>query len=124
MRKFLIPQPSERMIRENILHVLNLAGYYVWTNNVGGMNLRYTDRQGTTRERRVRFGKAGMSDIIGIQPKTGVFIAIEVKTPKTKTHVTQWQQDFIDEVNRMGGIGFVAWNEDIVKEKLKLRMTL
>ena len=48
----------------------------------------------------------GVSDIIGLLPPTGRFLAIEVKRPGGKP--TQEQQQFIDTINENGGVGFVA----------------
>ena len=48
----------------------------------------------------------GVSDIIGCLPKTGRFLAIEVKRPGGKP--TPEQQQFIDTINAAGGLAFVA----------------
>lgn len=114
----LIPQPSEHQIMDAIQDLLRYDGYKVWRNNVGAMP--YQDKYG--KSRMVRFGQAGMSDLFAIQPKTGRFIAIEVKTPKTINTVKPWQQDFIDQVNHYGGIGMVAWNVDMVAQKLGIKL--
>ena len=61
----------------------------------------------------------GVSDIIGILPRGiaastgGRFLAIEVKRPGGR--VSPHQQQFIDRVNRMGDLGFVAYSvEDVI----------
>jgi hypothetical protein len=54
----------------------------------------------------------GVSDIIGLLPPNGRFLAIEVKRPGGKP--TQEQQNFIDAVNRAGGLAFVAFSVDDV----------
>ena len=56
----------------------------------------------------------GVSDIIGCIPKTGRFLAIEVKRPGGKP--TQEQQQFIDTINAAGGLAFVARSVDEVAE--------
>tara|TARA_A100001015_G_scaffold307426_1_gene403312 strand:- start:5021 stop:5380 length:360 start_codon:yes stop_codon:yes gene_type:complete len=48
----------------------------------------------------------GVSDILGVLD--GKFVAIEVKTPKTRKRVSVDQKKFLDQVNSSGGIGFVA----------------
>jgi hypothetical protein len=58
----------------------------------------------------------GVSDIIGCLPKTGRFLAIEVKRPSGKP--TQEQQQFIDTINDAGGLAFVAHSVEEVEEKL------
>lgn len=56
----------------------------------------------------------GSSDIIGIY--RGLFLAVEVKTPKGR--VSADQQIFLDAVNRAGGIAFVARDKKDVKTML------
>lgn len=53
----------------------------------------------------VRFGKKGMSDLLGIL-EGGYFLAIEVKSAKGK--LTEEQENFLAMVNRFGGCGIVA----------------
>lgn len=54
----------------------------------------------------------GVSDIIGCIPKTGRFLAIEVKQPGGKA--TAEQQQFIEMINAAGGLAFVAHSVDEV----------
>ncbi len=54
------------------------------------------------------------ADYVGLYH--GKFTACEVKTPTG--HVKPGQQDFIDMVNREGGIGFIARSVDEAVEKL------
>jgi hypothetical protein len=58
----------------------------------------------------------GVSDIIGCIPKTGRFLAIEVKRPGGKP--TSEQKQFIDTINDAGGLAFVASSIDDVLVKL------
>lgn len=57
----------------------------------------------------VRFGFEGCSDIIG-QLKDGRFLALECKAEKG--YVTKEQQEFIDRVNRHGGLAGVVRSID------------
>ena len=82
---------------------LRYKGYMIWRINVGAA--RY-ERNG--RSSFVRFGVPGMADLIGIMPKSGRFVAIEVKRPSAIKKVTRWQQEFLDQVNDAGGLGLVA----------------
>ena len=59
----------------------------------------------------------GVSDIIGCLPKTGRFLAIEVKRPGNKP--TAEQQQFIDIINDAGGLAFVAHSIEEVQTKLE-----
>lgn len=57
----------------------------------------------------------GVADIIGLQKDTGRLIAVEVKRKGNKP--TNDQQLFIDEVNRLGGIGIIAYSvDDLIKK--------
>lgn len=58
----------------------------------------------------------GVSDIIGCIPKTGRYLAIEVKRPGGKP--TAEQKQFIDIINEAGGLAFVADSIESVKSKL------
>jgi hypothetical protein len=55
----------------------------------------------------VRVGEKGVSDLIACSP-SGAFIAVEVKKPGGKP--TEEQLDFIDEINKRGGVALVADN--------------
>lgn len=57
----------------------------------------------------------GVSDILGIL-KDGKLLAIEVKAKKTRASFEQ--QIFIEDVNKNGGIAFVAWSMGQVKSIL------
>lgn len=54
----------------------------------------------------------GVSDICGILPKTGQWLAIEVKAEGKKKNVTANQQAFIDCINLNNGIAVVVDCED------------
>jgi len=58
----------------------------------------------------------GVSDIIGCIPKQGRYLAIEVKRPGGK--LTPEQQQFIDIINAVGGLAFVAHLVDEVIVRL------
>lgn len=73
--------------------------------------------------------KAGVPDIIGCYPllinsnmvgKTiGAFIGIEVKTPETKTNVSELQQINLDMISKSGGFTRVMWDYKEVENLLK-----
>jgi len=56
----------------------------------------------------VRFGPAGQSDILGLIPPHGRFLAIEVK--RGGQGPTDDQLRFINRVNKAGGLAFVAYS--------------
>jgi hypothetical protein len=69
----------------------------------------------------VHFGLCtGSSDLVGIVPPSGRFLAIEVKTYFGKT--TPGQEAFLKMVNDCGGIGFVARSPEEALEILRGRV--
>lgn len=95
---------KELDIQKMVMFEVSRLGHTVFRNNVGVLK----DHRGIP----IKFGLCvGSSDLIG-WTKTGKFLAIEVKTPKGR--VSQDQQNFIDVVNKAGGIAFVARHPDDV----------
>lgn len=62
------------------------------------------------------YQKTGIPDILGCHK--GIFIGIEVKTPKTKNNVSELQKKCIRDINQAGGISFVAWDVEDVRNIL------
>ena len=78
--------------------------------------IKYLEDNGAYVVKVVQATKNGVPDIIACID--GKFIGIEVKTPSTKTRVSDLQKYNIDTINKTGGVAFVAWDLDMVKEKL------
>lgn len=95
-----LSSPKESEIQRDILQLLKLHGVFCWRNNNAGI---FDNKTGRWRGSN---SLLGASDILGIYK--GKFLAIEVKRPKGR--LTQHQKDFIDRVNKEGGIGFVAYS--------------
>jgi len=114
-----LPSVSEHAIMNAIIDLLRYENYYVWRNNTGAQKHTYNGR-----ERWVRFGKPGFSDIFAVQPKTGRFIALEVKTPRTKNSATRFQLDFIQRIKDQGGIAAVVCSAEEVIALLDLKTLL
>ena len=114
------PKPRAPTIRHeaNILKaVLECLRYHpkvarVWRQNAG--TLSAYNRDGS--ERFIRMGATGISDVIGFL-KGGRFLACEVKAPGKNP--TAQQQEFLDSVNRAGGLAFVARSVDDVMAALQ-----
>lgn len=88
----------EGAVLATILDYLAIRHVYVWRNNTG-------------RKGGINFGKVGSSDILGILDD-GRFLAIEVKGPKGEATLEQLQ--FLAEIGKRGGVGFVAHSiEDV-----------
>lgn len=101
---------AETNLNRAALSYLELRGILAWRTNTGAATF------GTgTAKRFVRFGRPGISDIIGVLPD-GRFLAAEAKVGKRVA--TDAQQNFIDEVNRLGGVGFVFYDLDELEEHL------
>jgi hypothetical protein len=67
--------------------------------------------------RLVKFGSVGMSDFYAIGPG-GISIWIECKRPEGG-RLSAPQHEFLDEINRNGGIGIVVNSIDSLEEQLK-----
>ena len=61
--------------------------------------------------------KAGVLDVIVCYK--GRFIAFEVKTPDEKTNVSDLQEYNINEIIKNGGLAYVVWELNQVKEIIK-----
>ena len=129
-------QRRESDIQEAILDYLNRTpGCVAWKSGAASFRASYRDRKtGAIRERFVKVGRAGVSDIIGWVrttvripngPNGAPFVftyprwlAIEVKRPgeKPKPH----QQRFLDRVHDSGGLALVARSVDDVRRGLGL----
>lgn len=103
------PKPIlEQHIQKQILDYLRFRGIPCYKHQNAG--IRKPDGSYIPTHTR------GVSDIIGCIPKTGRFLAIEVKRPGGKP--TSEQKQFIDTINDAGGLAFVASSIDDVLVKL------
>ena len=123
---------KEADIKSAILLFLRAHGIACWLTGVGAYRATHNGR-----ERFIRLGTKGMSDIVGILPgsrsvrgvtglaglsvttnEVGRALFIEVKTPTGK--IRPEQTAFLQTVVKAGGIGFVARSVDDVRAKLGL----
>ena len=65
----------------------------------------------------VSASKSGIPDLLVCYK--GRFIAFEVKTPDKKNNVSDLQQHNINEIIKYGGLAFVVWELNQVKEIIK-----
>lgn len=110
------------LMREIQLRASEL-GHRLWRNNVAQGWVGEQTRVGTPTMVRMYPGDVlirsarslhaglapGSSDLIGLT-SAGRFLAVEVKAPKGRA--TEGQESFIEQVQRMGGIGIVAKSVD------------
>ena len=112
-------RPEREIVRAILDALRSVPGVVAWRNNTGAVTV---SARGGSKRRFVRFGEAGMSDIIGWRrevvasapdPPQGVravFLALEVKRPGK--HATLEQADFLRRVRVAGGIAAVVTNVD------------
>ena len=81
-----------------IVALLELNGIPAWRQNTGGRH--WTRKDGS--EAYVPFGIPGQSDILGIIPPIGRFLAIEVKKPGNKPTTEQWA--YMLGIQKAGGV--------------------
>lgn len=84
------------------LDLLRLRGCFAWRQNQGGMTASYKGRS-----RFLRFaGVDGISDIIGLLPRTGRLLAVECKMPGKRP--TDAQRGFLDAITAAGGLSLIV----------------
>jgi hypothetical protein len=102
----------ENKVKKAVLEFLALRGITAFRVNSGAMR--------STHKGKARMfwfvGMKGVSDILGVIPPHGRFLAIETKVKPRKA--TADQQKFLDMVNSSGGLGIVAYTLDDVMEAL------
>jgi hypothetical protein len=99
----------EAVLLKNVMLEASKLGARVWRNHVGGF---YT-KDG--RYQRTGLCK-GSSDLIGIYQ--GRFLAIECKT--TIGRLSPEQTNFLEQVNKNGGIGIVCRDEKDLEKMLAI----
>jgi len=84
----------EKHIEQDILEYLSyLPECYAWKNHSTGI---YDPTRKVFRKNKNKHVIKGASDILGIYQ--GLFLAIEVKTPKRRSSVTIEQRAFLDQI--------------------------
>jgi hypothetical protein len=95
-----LSKPLERDILSACLKLLSTRGIPCFRNNTGAFALG----DGPSK-RFFRAGTVGSSDILGVIPPSGRFLAIETKRPGEKP--TAEQRAFLRAVQDAGGVGLV-----------------
>tara|TARA_R100001510_G_C7638374_1_gene196230 strand:- start:136 stop:474 length:339 start_codon:yes stop_codon:yes gene_type:complete len=107
MKKDLTEKEIENAILDYLAHI---PGTY-WKNNTVGVY----DPVKKVHRKPGKYHRNGVSDILGVD-SSGRFIAIEVKALKGR--LSENQKTFIDDINKHGGLAFVARSVDDVREHL------
>jgi hypothetical protein len=93
------PKEKESVLQKAIIEYLNKIGIFAFRHNTGAVLMRYKGKN-----RFIRFGIKGSSDILGIM-KDGRFLSIEVKR--------KGETPTLDQFNWMDRIadnnGFAVW---------------
>jgi len=97
---------TEKQHQTRCLNILAVSKVIAWRNNVG--MAKYESKKGP---RMVKFGHAGISDIIGFTHE-GLFFAFEVKRYGKKPTVLQ--KSFLDNVANNNGICGYGTSNDLV----------
>jgi penicillin-binding protein-related factor A (putative recombinase) len=101
----------ESRIKNSICSWLRFNKVFFWVSDRVGI---YDPRIGKFLANRNPYRIKGIADILGIYQ--GKFLAIEVKTEKGV--LSPEQKIFLDNINKEGGIAFVARSIEDVKEAL------
>ena len=88
---------NEQYIQRKIIKWLESEGYYV--------------------VKIISANKAGVPDLLVCVD--GKFVAIEVKTPKTKNNVSKLQKYNLEKIKKCGGVAIVAYDVEKVKSIIK-----
>jgi len=102
---------TEKEIENAILDYLTLLPGVYWKNNTVGVY----DPVKKVHRKPGKHHRNGVSDILGLDAN-GRFIAIEVKTKKGR--ISDNQKLFLEDINKHGGLGFIARSVDDVREKI------
>lgn len=94
-------------LTSSIVQYARSKGFEVWRQN----NTAVYDAQ-AGRYRAFR-GRKGVSDVIGFSRSGARFLAVEVKTGSDR--LSSEQRDFLEQVNKAGGIGIEARDFDQFK---------
>ncbi|QGH73305.1 MAG: VRR-NUC domain protein [Siphoviridae sp. cttb18] len=101
---------KESQIQKTILDYLHLKGCVAFKHrNVGIF------KQKTKQYIPLSFGEKGISDIIGCT-RDGRFIAIEVK--RKGGRLSEEQKLFLQKIEKSGGIALVAYDLDLVIQRI------
>jgi hypothetical protein len=114
MKKFNAAEDPLRRVKESV--VINAVEEYLTLKHIPHYRIN-SGALKTPRGQLVKFGAKGMSDIFAIGP-AGISVWIECKRPKGG-RLSEAQKEFLDCINRHGGIGIVVNSIDSLETQLK-----
>lgn len=101
---------TEQEIQKTIIDYLRLKHYVVFKHHSTGSTIR------DSKPVFFKYGDRGIADIIACSTK-GTFVAVEVKKKGGKP--SPEQLDFLERVNRAGGLGILAYDLETVVTKVE-----
>jgi hypothetical protein len=104
--------PRESDTQRDILQYLNLLRIPAWRNNSGMLSATYKGR-----DRMIRMGPKGSSDILGVLPPSGRLLCIEVKRLGNKP--TEHQTAWLEQMRSAGAVCVVAYGIEDVQRALR-----
>lgn len=96
--RFTKPRCGEGSLITACLWYLRAQGCLVWRSNTGAMKI------GT---RFIRFGRPGVSDIVGVAPGGR---AVLVETKRAPNRLTEEQAKFLDKARRLGAFAMCVYD--------------
>jgi len=103
---------TEKQLQKIIIEYLRYHPKVAWIERIN-VGAHVIDEKNSRRF--VRYSFKGCSDILG-QMKNGKFLAVEVKSARGR--LTEYQSEFINKVNKSGGLALVVRSLDDVQDAL------
>ncbi len=104
--------PEMQLVNEILTYLKKRGDIYAWRMNAGKVK--------TDKGNWFEGAPPGTSDIVGIHLGTGRMVAIEVKVGNNQP--TELQMNFLEMVNRAGGVAFPAWSVEQVEQRLEVEL--
>ena len=127
-RQLLQSQITENHVKAACLDLLLHSGFLVLKVNSGGAR---EENETTGKRRYVWFvlwqivgavaQRAGVSDILAVQPPYGRFWAVETKRPGKLTNTTPLQRSFLAAVRAVGGVAIVVDDVEMLEQEIAKR---
>ena len=111
-------EPTHGQMLDAALQLLARHPRVAWARkfNTGAHVIETADRRGRTGRRFVRYAFPGCADILG-QLADGRFLAVEIKVKRDRA--SEEQKQFLNLVNRNGGIAFIARSPEDIIDRLR-----
>ena len=95
-----LKKENTNALTREAIRIFTMCGFECWRQNNGGVY------DPTKKVFRANSSTPGISDIIGYHRKTGIILAIEIKTGRDK--LTPYQIRFLQSIKNAGGYAYVV----------------